>query len=165
MYQPYPSGGQAPEPRQAQAPAPAPVRAAVKLMYAGAVVSAIFFVVGLVTVGSTRTALKKAYPKYTAHQISQILTADVIIGIVVGLLSVGLWVFLARACQRGRNWARITGTALFALDTVLILLSVISFRGGAAVLVDLLIWLIGLGAIVMLWRKESSAFFAQQPTV
>ncbi len=134
-------------------------------MYAGAIVSAITFVLGIVTVGSTRTALKKAYPKYTAHQISQVLTADVIIGIVVGLLSVGLWVFLARACQRGRNWARIIGTVLFALDTLLILLSVSRFKGGVAVLVDLVIWLIGLAAIVLLWRKESSAFFAQQPPV
>jgi hypothetical protein len=141
------------------------VLTAVKLMYAGAVVSAITFVLGLVTVGSTRTDLKKAYPKYTAHQISQVLTVEVIIGIVVGLLSVGLWVFLARACQRGRNWARMTGTVLFALDTLLILLSVSRFKGGAAVLVDLLIWLLGLGAIVLLWRKESSAFFAQQPPV
>jgi hypothetical protein len=161
MYQPYPSGGQAPEPQRL--PAPAPVLTAVKLMYAGAVVSAITFVLGLVTVGSNRTALKKAYPRYTAHQISQILTAEVIIGIVVGLLSIGLWVVLARACRRGRNWARMTGTVLFALDTLLILLSVTRFKGGAAVLVDLLIWLLGLGAIVLLWRKESSAFFAQQP--
>ena len=58
-----------------------------------------------------------------------------------------------------------TGTVLFALDTLLILLSVSRFKGGAAVLVDLLIWLLGLGAIVLLWRKESSAFFAQQPPV
>jgi hypothetical protein len=29
-----------------------------------------------------------------------------------------LWIFIARACGRGRNWARITGTVLFGLATV-----------------------------------------------
>ena len=161
MYQPYPSGGQVPEPQQ-QLPAPQPVLTAVKLMYAGAIVSAITFVIGLVTVGSTRTALKKAYPKYTAHQISTLVTFDVVIGIIVGLLSIGLWIFIARASQRGRNWARMTGTVLFALDTLLILLSVSRLTVGAAFIIDVVIWLIGLGVVVLLWRKESSAFFASQ---
>jgi uncharacterized membrane protein len=161
MYQQYPSGGQLPEPQQG--PAPASVLTAVKLMYAGAVISAITFVIGLLTVGATRTALKKAYPKYSAHQISSLVTFDVIIGIIVGLLSIGLWIFLARACQRGRNWARMTGTVLFALDTLLILLSVGRLRVGVGILIDVVIWLIGLGVVVLLWRKESSAFFAQQP--
>jgi uncharacterized membrane protein len=162
MYQAYPSGGQVPEPPQ-QLPAPRPVLTAVKLMYAGAIVSAITFVIGLVTVGGTRTALKKAYPKYTAHQISTLVTFDVAVGIIVGLLSVGLWIFIARACQRGRNWARMTGTVLFALDTLLLLLSVSRLTVGAAFLIDVVIWLIGLGVVVLLWRKESSAFFAPQP--
>jgi NADH:ubiquinone oxidoreductase subunit 6 (subunit J) len=134
-------------------------------MYAGAVVSAITFVIGLLTVGTTRTTLKKAYPKYTAHQISALVTVDVVIAIVVGLLSIGLWLWLARACNRGRNWARITGTVLFGLDTLLILLSVSRLKAGVGVLVDLVIWLIGLAAVVLLWRKESSAYFASQPRV
>jgi hypothetical protein len=162
MYQPYPSGGQVPEPQQ-QLPAPQPVQTAVKLMYAGAIVSAITFVIGLATVGATRTALKKAYPKYTAHQISTLVTFDVVIGIIVGLLSIGLWIFIARACQRGRNWARMTGTVLFALDTLLILLSVSRLTVGPAFVIDVVIWLIGLGTVVLLWRKESSVFFAAQP--
>jgi hypothetical protein len=161
MYQAYPSGGQVPEPQQL--PAPKPVLTAAKLMYAGAIISAITFVIGLVTVGSTRTALKKAYPKYTAHQVSTLVTFDVTVGIIVGLLSVGLWIFIARGCLRGRNWARMTGTVLFALDTLLILLSVSRLTVGAAFLIDLVIWLIGLGVVVLLWRKESSAFFAPHP--
>lgn len=163
MYQAYPSGGPVPEPQQL--PAPQPVLTAVRLMYAGAIVSAIVFVIGLLTVGATRTALKKAYPKYTAHQISTLVTFDVVIGIVVGLLSIGLWIFIARACLRGRNWARMTGTVLFALDTLLVLLSVSRLRVGPAFLIDVVIWLIGLGAVVLLWRKESSAFFASPARV
>jgi uncharacterized membrane protein len=161
MYQPYPSAGQTPEPQQ-QGAAPPSVLNAVKLMYAGAIVSAITFIIGLITIGSTRTALKKAYPKYTAHQISTLVTVDVVIGIVVGLLSVGLWVLLARASKRGRNWARMTGTVLFALDTLLILLSISRLKAGVGVLIDLIIWLIGLGAVILLWRKDSSAFFSSQ---
>jgi xanthine/uracil permease len=160
MYQPYASAGQQPEPQQT--PPPPPVLNAVKLMYAGAIVSGITFIIGLATIGSTRTALKKAYPKYTAHQISTLVTIDVIIGIVVGLLSVALWVWLARASQRGKNWARMTGTVLFAIDTLLILLSISRIRAGVGVFIDLLIWLIGLGAIILLWRRDSSDYFSAQ---
>jgi hypothetical protein len=157
MYQPDPSGGQGPEPQQL--PPPPPVLTAVKLMYAGAIVSAITFVIGLLTVGSTRTALKKAYPKYTAHQISTLVSSS----IIVGLLSIGLWILIARASKQGRNWARMTGTVLFALDTLLLLLSASRLTVGAAFLIALVIWLIGLAVVVLLWRKESSAFFAPPP--
>ena len=45
MYQPYPSSGQPAEPLRP--PAPAPVLTAVKLMYAGAAVSAVELIIGL----------------------------------------------------------------------------------------------------------------------
>ena len=48
MYQPYPSGGQPAEPLRP--PAPAPVLTAVKLMYAGAAVSAAGLIIGLALV-------------------------------------------------------------------------------------------------------------------
>ena len=45
MYQPYPASGQRAEPLRR--PAPGPVRTAVKLMYAGAAVSAVQLIIGL----------------------------------------------------------------------------------------------------------------------
>jgi hypothetical protein len=70
-----------------------------------------------------------------------------------------LWIFLGRGCRNGRNWARITATVLFGVAT-LDLLGLLAFPEAAvAKVLAVLIWLIGLGAVVLLWRGTSTAFF------
>ena len=76
MYQPYPSAGQAPGPARPEPP-PSVVQA-VRLMYAGAVVSAVSLVVGLATTGSLRTALHKSNPSLTPSQLHTAQTALVL---------------------------------------------------------------------------------------
>ena len=49
---------------------------------------------------------------------------------------------------------------LFGLDTLFLLLGVARAGAAAGTLVSILTWLIGLGAIIFLWRKDSSAYFA-----
>jgi hypothetical protein len=157
MYQPYPSSGQMPEPVR-QEPPPS-VLTAVKLMYAGAAVSAISLVVGLVTISSLRSMLQNAYPNYTSSQIHTAEVASVAAIVVFGLIGVGLWLWMAYANKRGANWARITATVFFGLDTLSTLAGFARPGPWASRLVSLLIWLIGLGAVVLLWRPESTEFF------
>ena len=159
MYQPYPSAGQAPEPAR---PPPPSVVMAVRLMYAGAVVSAVSLVVGLATVGSLRTALHKSQPSLTPTQLHHLQTFFVVAAVAIGLISIGLWVWMALMNKAGKSWARIVATVLFALDTLLLFGSLV--RGGAAAsfLVSILTWLIGLGAIILLWRKDSSEYITAQ---
>lgn len=71
----------------------------------------------------------------------------------------GLWIFIAQACKSGKSWARTTGTVLFGIATV-------DGLGGLAVpfaapvkIFAFVVWLAGLGAVVLLWRGTSSAFF------
>jgi hypothetical protein len=67
--------------------------------------------------------------------------------------------WMARANKAGKNWARITGTVFFGIDT-LDLLGLFAQRPAAlSVVFALVIWLIGLGTVIMLWRRESTAFF------
>lgn len=159
MYQPYPSSGQAPSPQRP--PMPNSVQTAVRLMYVGAALSIIEFIVGLATIGSVKTAIKKAYPHYTATQVHSLEVASIVIGVLVGLISVGLWLWMARANAAGRNYARITGTVFFGLSTLFLLGSVRSPHVGLGLVFNLLVWLAGLGAVIMLWRKESAAWFSQ----
>jgi hypothetical protein len=158
MYQPYPSAGQAPEPARTEPP-PSVVMA-VRLMYVGAAVSAVSLVVGLATVGSLRTALHKSDPSLTPAQLHNLQTVVVVGSVAIGLISILLWVWMALMNKAGKSWARIVATVLFGLDTLFLLLGVA--RGGAAAgtLVSILIWLIGLGATILLWRKDSSRYFA-----
>jgi hypothetical protein len=157
MYQPYPSAGQVPEPIRPEPPDS--VLTAVKLMYAGAVVSAISLVVGLITINSLKSAIQKAYPAYTSSQVHSIEVATVVFIVIFGLIGVGLWVWMAVANKRGGNWARITASVFFGLNTLSLFAGFARPEPLASRLVGLLIWLIGLGAIVMLWRSESTAFF------
>jgi hypothetical protein len=160
MYQPYPSAGQAPEPAR---PEPPPsVVMAVRLMYAGAVVTAVGLVVGLATVGSLRTALHKSDPSLTPTQLHNLQTVVIVGSVVIGLISIGLWVWMALMNKAGKSWARIVATVLFVLDTLFLLLGLARAGAAASSLVSILTWLIGVGAIILLWRKDSSGYFTVQ---
>ena len=79
MYQPYPAAGQGPPPQRPEPPRP--VLNAVKLMYAGAGLSAISFIVGLTTIGSLKSAVRTADPSLTTSQVNAGVTfALVIVG-------------------------------------------------------------------------------------
>ncbi len=157
MYQPYPSGG---KPMEALRPdAPVSVLNAVKLMYAGAAVSLVSLVISLTDISGTKTAIRKARPDLTATQISQLNGFIIGLAIVSGLVGIGLWLWMSWANKGGKNWARIFSSVLFALAT-LDLFGVFSqpktFLG---LIFPLVTWVIGLGAIVLLWRPDSSRFF------
>ncbi len=74
---------------------------------------------------------------------------------------VALWLWMALATSQGRNWARIPSTVLFDLVTLELLssLEVIGKNGIAQAFTAALTWLSGLGAVWLLWRPASGAFF------
>ena len=162
-YQSYPTGGAAePEP-QRPAP-PTPVLQAVKLMYAGAIVTAIGLIISLVTIGSLKATLHSAHPGWSASKLHSDEVALLVFGIVLALITIGLWLWMAYANKAGKNWARITATVFFALDT---LSALSTFRQAEPVLsrlISILVWLIGLGAIVLLYQRQSSAYFSASKT-
>lgn len=166
MYENYPStagGGQVPEPAQRPAP-PTSVQTAVRLMYAGAVISAISFILGLATIGSLKSSLRTRYPHYTSTQINNAVHLSIGVIVVVGIIGVGLWLWMARMNLKGRNWARITGTVFFGLNT-LDLLGAFRSASSVSAVFAIVTWLVGLGAVIMLWRRESTAYFKPQQMI
>jgi hypothetical protein len=160
MYQPYPSGGKTVTPER---PAePVSVQRAVKLMYVGAAVSTVSLVISLISIGGTKAAIRKQRPSLTVAQVNQLDTFIIALALISGLAGVALWLWMARANGQGRNWARIVGSVLFFLAT-LDLYGVLSQPKTLLGLVfPVLTWLVGLGATILLWRKESTAFFKPQ---
>lgn len=128
-------------------------------MYVGAVVSVVALIVGLSQHGSFRTAVINANPNFTSQQVNTAVDGAVAFVVIGGLIGAGLWVWMAWANGRGRNWARITGTVFFGIDTLGLIgdstkhLPVLSMALGG------LVWLIGLSVVILLWRKESSYYF------
>jgi hypothetical protein len=164
MYENHPStgaGGQVPETQDVQQP-PTSVQTAVRLMYAGAAISAISFILGLVTIGSVRHTLEKQNPTYSASKISSLVNAEIGIVVVAGVIGVGLWLWMAWANKRGKNWARITGTVFFGLYTLDLILVAARSASSTSTVFAIVTWLVGLGATIMLWRRESSSYFQRE---
>ncbi|MEP7024906.1 MAG: hypothetical protein ABJB47_14135 [Actinomycetota bacterium] len=158
MYESYPSGAQMPDP--APLVAPPPVQMAVRLMYIGAALSVAGLIITLVTVGSLKSVILKANPTFTDSQLHTAEVGAVIVYVVSGLIAVGLWIWMALKNQAGKSWARITATVFFGLNTLFLLLSLVRPHAGLALVLGVLDWLVGLGATILLWRRESSQFFA-----
>jgi hypothetical protein len=168
MHQPiepfpqYPAGAPAAElPRP---PVPPQVKRAVKAMYAGAAASVVGIAIDIATVGATKTAIEKNSRHHlTASQLNasgHVLAIGFAAG---GLIAVLVWIVLARACQHGSNWARITGTVLFAIATVDTVVGLHAPLAGAVRAWAPVSWLAGLVAVIFLWQGASTAFFKGQP--
>ena len=157
MVQPYPLSDKPVEPERP--PAPPSVQNAVKLMYVGAAVSTVSLLISLFSIGGTKDAIRKARPSLTAAQVNQLNTFIITLAIVSGVIGVALWLWMARANGQGKNWARIMSTVLFGLAT-LDLFGVLSQPKTILGLVfPVLTWLVGLGAVILLWRKENAGFY------
>lgn len=163
MYQPYPTSGQQP-PEPQGPPIPNSVQTAVKFMYAGAALSLLELIVGLATIGSLKSAIEQAGRKagkhYTPTQVHQLEVTSVVFAVIVGVIAIGLWIWMARANQAGHSYARITGTVFFGLNTLFLFLSLARPHVGLGLIFNLLVWLAGLGAVILLWRKESGPYFS-----
>ena len=163
MYQPYPSSGKTVEPERPAAPPS--VLKAVKLMYIGAAVSTVSLVISLVSISGTKEAIRKARPSLSAAQVNQLNTFIIALAVVSGVIGVALWLWMARANSQGRNWARIVSTVLFGLAT-LDMFGVLSQPKTVLGLVfPVLTWLVGLGAVILLWRRDSTEFFKPRQLV
>lgn len=163
----------APEPAPAPAgepasPAPAArpdsVSTAVRLMYAGAALSLVSVVLAPLSRDAVRRSIEDAVAGqdtvFTPEQIDGFVTFGIVTGILFGLLGVVLWLLMARANGQGRGWARIMATVLFALDVVSLLGSIPQVGAmPLAFSVQVLITVVGVVVVVLLWRKDSSAWF------
>jgi serine/threonine protein kinase len=163
-YQPGAAQAGYPQPYRAGAHAavltlPATMVTAVRLMYAGAAY-ALVWAIGVITVSAS---IVKHHPVYTAGGDHR-LAGAASLAILVSVAEIALWLGIARACRRGRNGARVAGTILFGLDTLVVLGVANSSQAGAgpAKVLTLIGWLIGGGAVVALWQRASSAFFTAQ---
>jgi len=157
-YQPYPTSGQAPEPQQ-RPPAPNSVQTAVKLMYAGAALTVINLIVNLAVIGGLKSAILKKFPHYTTAQVHSAEVFFVALTVIETVIAIVLWLWMARASAAGRNYARITGTVLFVVYTLFLLSSLRRPSVSIGLIVGVLVWLAGLGAVIQLWRRESSEYF------
>jgi hypothetical protein len=130
------------------------VRAAVRLMYAGAAVTTLSLIISIISLAfiGRRAASLRLLGR------SQPFPVAIAVGIMGGLVLIALWLWMARANGQGRNWARILSTVLFGLA----MLHLFGNKGVVQVVFAVVTWLVGLAAVWLLWRPTSNAFFKPQ---
>ncbi|RMI35102.1 hypothetical protein EBN03_01915 [Nocardia stercoris] len=160
---------------------PATVRRAFYAMLAGAVMSAVGVVVTVIQMPQTiDRAVKNAglqtgtkpLDHRAVHDIAYVSAAA---AVVMGVLQVGLWIWMAFANRAGKNWARVTSTVFFGISTLSTLVGLMSLAvtslapsssvTGLSASVSALMWVAGLGAVIQLWHKDSRPYFAPRPPV
>jgi len=143
------------------------VRAAVRLMYAGAALSAAELIIGLALIIADIQVAARG--QFLGHSLAAQKPLVITVWIVFGLAVIAVWLWMARANGQGRNWARIVSTVLFVLATLQLhnaFTRPVSQAGsgvtvlyyGSAVLF-VAGWLAGGAAVWLLWRPASTAFF------
>jgi hypothetical protein len=164
MYQQYPGGAAQPPPPTAPATVPQSVQRAVRVMYVGLAASLLGVVVDMTTLSATRSAILKRNPGYTAAQLNSAEHVQIGLFIAGGLIGAALWLWMAQSCRAGKGWARVTSTVFFGIDTLSVIVGAAAVQGGGLSRVyGLVVWVIGLVAIIFLWQRSSSDYFRGAP--
>lgn len=119
-YQPYGSGeyGSFGEPVGHHQEPPASILTAVKLMYVGAGLSLLWTLLVFPQRDVLREQLAGQETDLTAAELDAFVNTFVTVLVVIGLITVGLWLWMARANRRGQTWARVVATMLGVLAVV-----------------------------------------------
>ena len=80
------------------------------------------------------------------------LTAD-----VLGLIC---WAWLALATRRGHGWPRIAGLVLLCIYSIVLLIVMFGTHNDAgARFITLMVWGLGLAAVIPLWSQQARVFY------
>lgn len=148
--------------QQAAPEPPAPILNGVRLMYVGAGIALVQAISTLLSRDALRDAVEDANTgsaQLTADQIDTAVNVALGVGVVVQLIGVALWLWMAATNKRGKSWARTVATVLGGLNIVLTLYSLTS--GGTALTLAINVVSIVLAAVILyfLYRPESSAYY------
>jgi len=148
--------------RPAKAAVPPPVLGSIRLMYVGAVVTLVDLILGSLVAESDSnywSRYRYVFPVAARHHqaMASVLDTTTALGGAIGIVC---WLVIAAACRRGHSWTRIAGTVLLVLDTATLLTVLLATHNDPGVkTASLLVWIIGLAAVIPLWGRQASNFF------
>jgi hypothetical protein len=161
-------GGQPIPPPPGPAPSapeqPSTIATAVKLMYAGAALSLLSVIVTLVTLDTFKDTIEESVREADTGATQTTIDAAIAVGIttavVLGLVGVGLWLWMAWKNGQGRSWARIVATVFGALNLVFTLLGFTQpGMTPVTVTIGIVNMILAVVILVLLWKKESTEYY------
>jgi uncharacterized membrane protein HdeD (DUF308 family) len=149
---------------QSQIERPPSIRTAVLLMRVGAAVSFVSILVSLVMLrslkGDIKDRLRAENTRFSESDVDAAFTAAVVIGVVLGLIGVALWLWMAAKNDKGRRWARVVATVLSAISVLSLLVNAASPDATASgTFFSLAMVLLGVAAVVFLYRSDSGRYY------
>jgi hypothetical protein len=142
---------------------PVTMRKAVRFMLAGAAVTGVFAIFEVIATIVDKNSIDINGKPPTSSE----LATGIVILIVSYAVYILLWLLMARFNRAGQKWARIVSSVLFAISTWQLYETVDSLHGGMVItgadviyiIFTIGAWAAGVGAIAMLWRPDSTAYF------
>jgi uncharacterized membrane protein (DUF2068 family) len=157
---PPPPGGAAPPVTEQ----PGSIATAVKLMYAGAALSLLSVIASFFMLDSIKETIEESMREADTNVSQSTIDAAYAVGlvstVVVGILAVGLWLWMAWKNGQGRSWARIVATIFGGLN---VLTTLVGFTqpGMTAVsaIISAVTMVLAVIILILLWRKESTSYY------
>lgn len=151
--------------------APTSIVRAKYAMWAGAVLQVVTILTAVVGMDDMRAqvtdALDEQGAPYTESTVDAAVTLGIGFSVFLGIVGAILWVLMAWLNGKGKGWARITATVLFALFVISFLFSLAQATTAVTLIVNVLVLIVGAAATFFLWQKDSTAWFQahKAPTV
>jgi hypothetical protein len=156
----YP-GGPVPSGPVARSTLPTAMRRVGFLMCAGA---AIGLISGIVDGLTTHNVVFYTYSSASSTTATVHYTSSYVAGIIQGIIGGGIWLWMTWKTRAGRKWARVLSSVFFGFLSLQFFGGIFSLAGsgGAVAAFSLILveWGVGLAALIGLWQRESSEFFA-----
>ncbi len=136
---------------------------AVRLMYAGAALAGVSIVTAIATTPALKAAIRQQHPLLTPGALGAVIAGTLTVIIIGGLISVGVWLAMARRTRRGRPGVRVWSAIFFGLDCLTVAKTYShGLLTGPTWFIGLAEWGVGLAVIVFLWDRRSGAYLAEQ---
>ena len=158
---PYGGGYGYPAPQRGERPPS--VENAVRLMFTIAAISIISTIVTLVTRSDLKKRIEKANPDVSSSRLDSLLNDAIAIGVVIGLVFLVLYVWLAFQVRAGKNWARIVTWVFAGLGVLGALGSLASTETPISRVLSLISGIIDVVIIVLLAQGASNRYFKPRP--
>jgi hypothetical protein len=139
---------------------PRHVLLSVRLMWFGLAAGVLELLLGLIALGKfDKTATKHPFThdQLTAQTMAGIVAIN---GVIISLLGLVCWVWLALATRNGRGWTRIAAAVLAGIDMISLLFLILGTNSDWGLkLVAGIAWAFGVAAALLLWGNSARAFF------
>jgi hypothetical protein len=151
---------------QGTAPAPVAERppsitTAVKLMWAGAGLTVLGILTTFLQTDAIRDRIEDNDSSLSKSDVDAAMRGTIVLIVVIGAISVGLWLWMASANGKGLSWARVVATVLGVLNVVFTLLgAAMGNQTPVALLFNLISVVLAVTILVLLYRPDSNAWYA-----